>query len=828
MIGRERYLVVHGHFYQPPRENAWTESIDPQPSAAPFRDWNARIHRECYLANAYARVVDATGRIVRLQNNFELLSFNVGPTLMSWLAEHARSTYERILEGDRRSVRARGGHGNAIAQAYNHPILPLCSARDRRTQIAWGLRDFEHRFGRPAEAMWLPETAIDDATASDLVDAGMRFAILAPHQIARVREPGGPWKDVAGGRVDPTQPYLWRHPDGKRSLALFAYDGPLSQAIAFQGALGWGTLLLDRIGMATPPFDRPVLVHCAADGETFGHHVRFGERTIAWALGPPARERGYRLTNYAELLDRFPPRVEAELAMGPGGEGTAWSCSHGLGRWCRDCGCNVGSDPSWNQAWRGPLRRALDGLRDDLACVHEDVGSTLLRDPWGARERYIEVVLSPTSRDAFLAAETIRAPSRSEASRALALLEMQRHAFLMFTSCGWFFDDIAGIEAVQVLQYAARALDACEEAGGAPPVERFLDELSRARSNQPGKGSGADVYRKLADPARYRGVRVVGDIAMRRAVLGRDVPDVGMAHGARYTMSGHHTGRAGRLAMVTGRVRLERARTLREETFAFAALHLGGADTYAVVRRANGESFDAQLLEALWIDFGKRSLPLLLLNVSRTLGGEELGFADVIGEGRAQILELVHRDLVERFALSFARLYEDHHTTLEELASAGLALPPELSLVAAHILGRRLLAEIEQHRKSQDVRGYARAIAMAREAVSHGYPLDRAKVGPVFAELLDSALGAAIDELTAGAVPSDALTTTLHELLDVGRQIGLDPTDAQNLAWDRLVEPRVPLPESAIGPWARVLADLGFAREIADAVHPARVSLLPP
>lgn len=827
MSASHRYLVVHGHFYQPPRENAWTESIDAQPSAAPFRDWNERIHRECYLANAYARVVDASGRIVRLQNNFELLSFNVGPTLMSWLAEHARPTYERIVEGDRLSVRARGGHGNAIAQAYNHAILPLCSPRDRRTQIAWGLADFRHRFGREAEAMWLPETAIDDATAADLVEAGMRFAIVAPHQIARVREAGGLWHDVSGGRVDPTQPYAWKHPDGRRSLALFAYDGPLSQSIAFQGALSWGSKFLDRVAAATPSRERPVLVHCATDGETFGHHVHLGERTIAWALGTPAREHGYRLTNYAELLDHFPPTVEAELATGPGGEATAWSCAHGVGRWCRDCGCRVGHQPGWNQAWRAPLRQALDLLRDEIAVVYERMGGELFHDAWGARDRYIDVHLVPSVRNAFLGREARRALDRTEMSHALGLLEMQRHAQLMYTSCGWFFDDIAGIEAVQVLQYAARALEACEEVSGSAPYEPFLDVLARARSNQPGAGSGADVYRRRADPTRYRGVRVVADVAMRRAVLGRDVPDVGVAHGARYTLSGHQTGRAGRLAMVTGRLRLERPRTLREETFAFAALHLGGADTYAVVRRYDGDAFDAHLLEALWLDFGRRSLPVLLLNVSRTLGGEELGFDDVIGEGRAQILELVHRDLVERFAVSFARLYEDHHATLEELAAAGLALPPELQIVAAHILGRRLLAEIERDRKSRDVRGYERAIAIAREAVERGYPLDRGRVGPMFAELIDSALGTSIDELTAGAAPGDELMATLYELIELGAQIGVDLTDAQNVAWNRLVEPRVPVPADAFAPWSDILAELGFAKEVLDALHATRVSIAP-
>lgn len=822
----DRFVVVHGHFYQPPRENAWTEVIEKQPSAAPFRDWNERIHHECYLTNAYARVVDPAGRVLRMANNYELLSFNIGPTLMSWLAERARPTYERILDADRRSVRARGGHGNAIAQAYNHAILPLASARDRHTQIRWGLADFRHRFGRDAESMWLPETAIDEATAADLVEAGMRFVILAPHQIARVREPGGAWTDVTGGRVDPTRPYLWRHPDGKRTLALLCYDGPLSQAIAFQGALGWGSVLLDRIALATPQVDRPVLVHCATDGETFGHHVRWGERTLAWALDGPLHQRGYRLTNYGELLDLMPPTTEAELTRGPDGEGTAWSCAHGVGRWCRDCGCNIAHQPGWNQKWRAPLRQALDLVRDELARVFEGAGGALLREPWAARDRYVEVLLDPSSRDSYLEREAGRSLDRRATSHAIGLLEMQRYAQLMYTSCGWFFDDIAGIEAVQILQYAARALEACEDVTGAAPFEAFLDVLGRARSNQAGMGTGADVYRKLVDPTQYRPARVVADVAMRRAILGHDVADFGLAHGSRYALHGYRTGRAGRLTMVTGYARVERLRTLREELFAFAALHLGGADAYAVVRPGDGDGLDTELLEALWLEFGKRSLPLLLLSVSRTLGGSEFGLEHVLGEGRSQVLESVHRDLVERFAVSFARLYEDHHTTLEDLAEAGLSLPPELQSVAAHILGRRLLDEIEGQRGVRDLHACGRAIGIAREALSRGYPLDPVRIGPMFAELVEATLEGAIDELIAGGAPEVEVADTLLALFELGRGLGADLSKAQNLVWDRVFEPRVPLPDRALGAWSNVMIELGFARELVETLHPARVSVL--
>ena len=453
-------LIVHGHFYQPPRENPWTGEIDPQPGAAPFRDWNERIHSECYAPNIL---------------NYPLISFNFGPTLLSWLENHHRDTYQKILDADRESAAARGGHGNAIAQAYGHAILPLCNNRDRLTQVVWGLADFRFRFGRDAEALWLPETAANDDVLALLIEQGMRYVILAPNQ--------------AKGLIDTSKPYLFRHPDGsKRSIAVFFYNGPLARAIAFEGALASSRGLVEKFVSAASLGD---LVNVATDGETYGHHFKFGDLCLTHALTVEAKSAAFWITNYAQYLDHYPPETEVEIDNGPEGEGSSWSCVHGVARWSRDCGCQTGAEPGWNQAWRKPLREAFNFLRDDAAEKFERVGSELMRDPWAARNDYISVILDPEhARTAFLQRHVVR---QSEEARVWDLLEMQRSALLMFTSCGWFFSDLAGIETIQVMHYAARVIDLMNQLGLDAPRRRFMDLLAEARSNRPEKGNGSEL-----------------------------------------------------------------------------------------------------------------------------------------------------------------------------------------------------------------------------------------------------------------------------------------------------------------------------------------------
>jgi len=516
-------LCFHGHFYQPPRENPWTDRVPREPSAAPFHDWNARIHSECYRANAFARINDTAGRIEAIVDNYERMSFNFGPTLARWLGRHDPAVEARLREADG-AQRRRLGSGGAIAQAYAHPIVPLSTARDARTQIVWGLHDFRRRMGRAAEGLWLPETAVSPATLETLIDLGVRYTILAPEQIAAVRLAGTEdWTKVDRDTLDTGRGYLWRHRDGSgRSIALAIFDGPLSRAVAFSDTANRAESLMDAVAASA---DRSAasgqrLVLCASDGELWGHHKKFADLTLAFATRVEAARRGFEVTNLGAYLARHPPTWEAQLAEGPDGEGTAWSCGHGLGRWQRDCGCNMGGGPGWNQAWRGPLRAALDVVRDAAASFYEDAAGDLFRDPWTARDAYGSVVDDPpAARDRALSAfARPRWKAGGDRSRLAArrLLELQRATLLMYASCGWFFDDVAGLEATLIIRMGAHALDLLAEAGGKPPTRAVMDLLADAKSNRKEAGTGADVFR-----------RVVADrVTAAHAIAGAALADV--------------------------------------------------------------------------------------------------------------------------------------------------------------------------------------------------------------------------------------------------------------------------------------------------------------
>jgi alpha-amylase/alpha-mannosidase (GH57 family) len=514
-------LIIHGHFYQPPRENPWTGIIERQPSAAPFHDWNERIHLECYKPNAFVELSDRT------LNNYANISFNFGPTLLSWLEQNHPETYRRIIAADRDSALKRNGHGNAMAQAFGHAILPLCNERDMRTQIRWGLADFRYRFGREAEAMWLPETACNDNVMDALIDEGLRFVILAPNQAARVRAEVSTgsdpllsrwerlgegakhsdrvtdWQEVSEQTIDPSIPYIRFHRDGSnRSIAVFFYDGPTSRAIAFEKLLTSSTQFVNRLALAASGRE---LVNVATDGETYGHHFKFGDLCLAHALAEEAPARDFQITNYAAYLAEHPPAFEVEINNGADGEGTSWSCVHGVGRWIRDCGCETGGEPGWNQEWRTPLRQALDYLRDENSAHFEATRGKLFAYPWLARDESIALILDDrASREQFVFDHAGRWLSTGEQHRALTYLELQRMLLLMYTSCGWFFNDISGIETIQILRYAGRAIDLMDQLGLPSPLGRFLEILSAAKSNRSELGTGADVYRKFIEAVSLR------------------------------------------------------------------------------------------------------------------------------------------------------------------------------------------------------------------------------------------------------------------------------------------------------------------------------------
>lgn len=483
-------IAIHAHFYQPPREDPWTGEVPPQAGAAPFHDWNERVHAESYRPNTQVRVPSSGGG-EDLVNNFDRLSFNVGPTLLSWMQEADRETYQRIIDADRRSVE-RLGHGNALAQAFHHTILPLSPLRDVRTQIRWGLADFRFRFGREPEGMWLPETAANDDVLSVLIDERVRFTILAPNQASRWRDPEGSWQTPP---VDTRLPHRYLHPDNSgRELTIFFYDGNIAKAIAFERAAASAEGLLTMFEAAADGDRDDLLVHAATDGETYGHHHRFTDLGLGYALFIEAERREIEVTNYAAFLDEHPARREVNVV---GGEGSSWSCAHGVGRWRRDCGCSTGGEPGWNQAWRGPLREALDLLRDFADQTYERMGAELMTDPWVARDDYVQVVIGATSLDGFISKHQSGPLDQDQRLTTARLLKMQEHVLAMYTSCGWFFNDIGGIETIQVLTYAAAAVELLKHLGQAVPEQEFVSLLEQAKSNDPEIGTGADVYLRI-------------------------------------------------------------------------------------------------------------------------------------------------------------------------------------------------------------------------------------------------------------------------------------------------------------------------------------------
>ncbi len=492
------YICIHGHFYQPPRENPWTGVIEQQPSAAPFHDWNERIFQECYKPNTEAVIVDDSGKVLRRVNNYEYMNFNFGPTLMSWIEEKHPDTYKKILDADRKSIAAHNGHGNAIAQVYNHIILPLANKRDKITQIRWGVNDFMHRFGRKPEGIWLSETACNNATLEALIEEGIKYTVLDPSQAEKIRKIGtANWEEVIGGRINTKIPYRYFSKKQFGYIDIFFYDGALSKGLAFDDVVFDAKRLMDKIDSSKiNNYEGDQLISMAVDGETFGHHKHFTERTIAFLLSEYAAGKGYKVVNYGEYLSLHEPVFEVLMNEGIRGEGTSWSCAHGVGRWKKNCGCHTGGYENWNQRWRRHLRNALNMLNSKLGVLFEMEGKKYFRNVWDARNGYIDVILNGDTK-AFLAEHAVKRLKKAEAETAIELLEMQKYAMFMFTSCGWFFSDISGIESQKVLEYAKRAIEIAERISGIPLHEEFLDELEKAKSNKPEYKNGKEIFLKL-------------------------------------------------------------------------------------------------------------------------------------------------------------------------------------------------------------------------------------------------------------------------------------------------------------------------------------------
>lgn len=700
-MAKDVSICLHGHFYQPPRENPWIEEIEQQDSAAPFHDWNERIHYECYLPNSRARAIDGKGKIVEIVNNFERSSFNFGPTLLSWLETKHPVTYKSIVAADKASCKFHNGHGNAIAQVYSHMIMPLANLRDKRTQVRWGMEDFRHRFGREPESIWLPETACNEATLEVLVEENIKFIILSPYQARAVRPiDGGEWKEVMGGHINPRHPYrcfLKNNPS--RYIDIFFYDGPISKAVGFDNLLADARHFIDRLQSAIVDSDEPQLIHIGTDGETYGHHKAYGDRVLAYLTYVEIPRRGFKLVNYGQFLEEHPPKHEVRLIEGENGEGTAWSCAHGVSRWKDHCGCRGGGPANWTQHWRKPLRWALDWLRDELARVYEKEGAKYLKDVWDARDDYIRVVLDRSEKTirAFFYKHAPHELNREEVTACLKLLEMQRCLMLMYTSCGWFFSEISGIETVQILQYAARAVELGEEVSGANYEKEFLEHLALAKSNMEIYKDGRGVYEKLVKPAVATLHHIVSYYAIC-SIFEDYYAKTDLVKMYAYNLHIMHQRKEffGTITMNFGRVKVVSQTTLEEQDLVFVVVQIGFYDFRCSVLPYKAVQ-DFEKLEKDLFD-GLYQLPILDLSkkIDSYFGESYYALKDLRLGDRVNIINRLTHETIEKVSNFYENIYEENLRMNEIYRSINVPIPVEFRYATEHTLGKRLLEAVKE------------------------------------------------------------------------------------------------------------------------------------
>lgn len=685
-----RFICIHGHFYQPPRENFWLEEIELQDTAYPYHDWNGKITAECYAPNAASRILDGDGRIIDIVNNYSRISFNFGPTLLSWLEAHRPDVYQAILEADRLSMERFSGHGSAMAQVYNHMIMPLANKRDRYTQVVWGIRDFQKRFGRFPEGMWLPETAVDIETLEVLAELGLKFTILSPHQAHRVRRlDQAQWQDVSGGKIDPTMPYLCYLPSG-RTINLFFYDRAIAHDVAFGRALDSGDVFARRLLEGfTDRRDVPQMVHIAVDGETYGHHRHRGDMALAYCLYLIETQNLAGLTNYGEYLGKHPPTHAVEVL-----ENSSWSCAHGVERWRANCGCNSGMHPGWTQAWRGALREAMDWLRDRLIPLFEQDAKKYLTSPWDARDDYINVILdrSRENVEGFLRRHASRDLSRDEKARVLKLLEAQRAAMLMYTSCGWFFDEIDGIEGVQVMHYAAAAMQYMEELESISLEPDYLRFLERAPSNM--FENGARSYEALVRPSRIDLLRVGAHYVI--SSLFEEYPESVKLFCYTVKREQYEGVAAGRLKLAIGKATIVSDKTWDEKTISFSVLHLGDHNVKGGIRDFSGEERFSLTRAEVRGAFDRGDVTEVIRLLDKHFGPNVYTVWHLFKDEQRKILDQILASTYEGIELSYRQIFEDNYTLMNFLRHLQMPLPRPVCVAAEYIVNRDLKEIFEE------------------------------------------------------------------------------------------------------------------------------------
>ena len=683
----EVFLTIHGHFYQPPRENPWLEAIELQDSALPFHDWNERINKECYNPNSVSKIVDSRNRILDVVNNYEYMSYNFGPTLLSWMEQFAPLTYERIIKADIESISEHNGHGNAIAQVYNHIIMPLANEHDKETQIKWGIRDFEYRFGRKPEGMWLAETAVDDDTLRILEANGIKFTILSPYQADKFEKKGDKeWTDVSWGNIDPARSYKYniKSAPGK-SIDLFFYDGAISRSVAFDELLKDGNKFIKRLKEGVSDCrDFPQIVNIATDGESYGHHTKFGDMALAYVLKVKAKDEGFKITNYAEYLEKYRSDCEVEIK-----QASSWSCFHGVGRWKEDCGCSTGGHPGWNQKWRKPLREALDYLRDELVIIFEQEGPKYFDNVWEVRNKYIDVILDRNEMNVKKFQQENFKPDLSDEQKvhAMELLEIQRQAMLMYTSCGWFFSEISGIETVQIMKYAARAMQLATKFSNKDLETHFLEILSDAKSNIPEHGTGKDIFERFVKPSIVTTKQIASLWAL--SSLYQDFEDEESVYCYTIKKEAYKKVQKGSSTFVVGHIEIQSKITLQKSNVMFALMQYSGGDFHCAIKEYSDDFEFNKIKTNLIKTFLMNPLTEIIRAMDECFGKEYFTLKDIFIEERRKILQILLKGKLEKFSQTYQVMYDEGKGSIYHLQGLGLKIPDEFKISAAYALSHK-------------------------------------------------------------------------------------------------------------------------------------------
>lgn len=779
-----KFICVHGHFYQPPRENAWLEKIEYQDSASPYHDWNERITEECYGPNGVSRILSDESRIVDIVNNYSRMSFNFGPTLLSWLEVHRSQTYHRIVEADELSVVRFGGHGSAMAQVYNHIIMPLANRRDKETQVIWGIRDFEFRFKRKPEGMWLAETAVDTETLEVLAENGIKFTVLAPRQAKQYRALDGDGTWTEG--IDSKRPYLCKLPSGK-SIHLFFYDGERSQAVAFKGLLKDGKQFASYL---TDSFDDRAdnqLVHIATDGESYGHHHRYGDMALAYCIRYIETNKLATVTNYGQYLELNPATHEVAIF-----ENSSWSCVHGVERWRSNCGCHSGAGNNWNQEWRKPLRDGLNSLRDSLTKVYQESMLAYNDDPWTLRNKYIEVILerTPEKIAAFLNENFGNLIDR-ERTHVIRLLEMERHELLMFTSCGWFFDEISGIETIQILQYAARAIQLAESESDYELEAEFKAELAKAESNIKTLGTGDQVYKNKVIPSKLS----LTQIGMHYAVsslFAEDPDDISVFN---YNCKATDFRRIvqGSQRLAVGRTHVNSRVTLSHKDFSFVVLYIGQ-------HHLIGMAFE-RIPEDEFVTFTDKVIEAFLnSNISDVIElfrmypeHRSFSFFDMFKDEQIKMLNRILETNLKQAAESYQKINNRNYNMLNVMKTTHLQPPKMLVQNLEMVLNTDLRQLFKDTDEKVDVYGLQRIIDDIKR---WDFKMDHTELNFLAAKRLDSMLVDLGSFTNGNAEQSREIIINIQQALKLLAKVGIVPdlNEIQDVIFTYLrnLDPQVP------------------------------------